>query len=96
MKVVWTDNAIAHIQAIHDYIAQSSTAYAKRIVDQLTIRSVQIATFPLSGRTVPEWEFEQIREVIEGRYRIIYYIKPNQIDVLAVIHDARNVFDTNI
>ena len=96
MKVVWTDTAIAHLQAIHDYIAPSSVAYAKKIVDNLTVRSIQIATFPLSGRTVPEWELEQIREVIEGHYRIIYYIKPYQIDVLAVIHNARNVFDTNI
>lgn len=30
-----------------------------------------------------------IREVIEGPYRIIYYIKLDQIDVLAVIHGAQ-------
>jgi plasmid stabilization system protein ParE len=38
---------------------------------------------------VPEFEDKLIREVIEGPYRIIYYIKPEQIDVLAVIHGAR-------
>jgi plasmid stabilization system protein ParE len=38
---------------------------------------------------VPEAEAEQIREVVEGPYRIIYYIKPDQIDVLAVIHGAQ-------
>ena len=34
---------------------------------------------------------EQIREVIESPYRIIYYIKPDRIDVLAVIHSARSL-----
>jgi plasmid stabilization system protein ParE len=34
---------------------------------------------------------DQIREVIEGPYRIIYHIKPDQIDVLAIIHGAMNV-----
>ena len=29
--------------------------------------------------------------MIEGPYRIIYHIKSDQIDVLAVIHGARNV-----
>jgi toxin ParE1/3/4 len=29
--------------------------------------------------------------LIEGPYRIIYHIKPDQIDVIAVIHGARNV-----
>ncbi len=44
-----------------------------------------------SGRIVPEFETEQIREVIEGSYRIIYYIKPEQIDVLAVIHGSLEI-----
>ncbi len=28
------------------------------------------------------------QQIVEGLYRIIYYIKPDQIDVLAVIHGA--------
>jgi len=61
------------------------------VVDRLTRRSQQIAEFPLSGRVVPEFELPQIREVLEGPYRIIYYIKPDQIDVLAVIHGAQQI-----
>ena len=91
MKVFWTDTAQAHLAAIHDYIAQDSPEYAKLTVDRLTRRSQQIAGFPLSGRRVPEYEMDQIREVLEGSYRIIYYIRPDQIDVLAVIHAAMNV-----
>ncbi len=44
---------------------------------------------PISGRKVPEYEAEDIRELIEKPYRIIYRIKSDQIDVLAVIHGAR-------
>jgi plasmid stabilization system protein ParE len=59
------------------------------MVDRLTQRSEQIAGFPLSGRIVPEYEAEDIREIIEKPYRIIYRIKSDQIDVLAVIHSAQ-------
>jgi len=59
------------------------------MVDRLTQRSEQIATFPWSGRKVLEYEAENIREVIEESYRIIYRIKPNQLDVLAVIHSSQ-------
>jgi len=38
---------------------------------------------------VPEYELDDIREVIEGRYRIIYLIESTQVQVLAVIHGAR-------
>lgn len=89
MKVAWTDTALAQLSAIHAYIANDSPTYAQRTVDRLTRRSAQIAQFPLSGRIVPEAALPQIREIIEGSYRIIYYIKPDQIDILAVIHGAQ-------
>ncbi|MEJ2648628.1 MAG: type II toxin-antitoxin system RelE/ParE family toxin [Sedimentisphaerales bacterium] len=73
MKVHWTDTALRHLDAIYHFIAQDSPPYAKRMVDRLTRRSQQISEFPFSGRSVPEYEMEQIREVIEGPYRIIYY-----------------------
>jgi toxin ParE1/3/4 len=94
MKVHWTDTAESHLDAIHNYIAQNSPEYAKLIVDRLTRRSQQIGKFPFSGRRVPEYDIDQIREVIEGSYRIIYYIKSDQIDVLAVIHGAMNILST--
>ena len=93
MKVHWTDTAEAQLDAIYAYIAQNSKTYALRTVDRITKRSMQIAAFPLSGRKVPEYDFDQIREVFSGPYRIIYYIKPDQIDVLAVIHGAMNVLE---
>ena len=91
MKVFWTETAVNHLSSIYNYISQNSPQYAQRLVERLTRRSEQIANFPLSGRLVPEFETEHIREVIEGSYRIIYYIKPEQIDVIAVLHAARNI-----
>jgi addiction module RelE/StbE family toxin len=91
MRVHWTDTAEGHLDALYAYISQDSPEYAKRMVDRLTRRSQQITDFPFSGRRVPEYDIDQIREIIEGSYRIIYHIKPDQIDVLAVIHGAMDV-----
>ena len=91
MKVLWTDSAVGQPQAIHDYLAQTSPDYAVRIIDRLTKRSIQIGAFPNSGRMVPEYERNEIREVIEGSYRIIYLVAPAQVQVLAVIHGARDL-----
>lgn len=89
MRVHWTNNALKHLLDIYEYISQNSPFYAQRIVDRLTKRSEQIASFPMSGRNVPEYLAEDVRELIEKPYRIIYRIKPDQIDVLAVVHGAR-------
>ena len=89
MNVYWTENAIEHLANIYEYIALNSPTYAKGMVDRITRRSSQIAHSPLSGRMVPEYQAPDIRELIEKPYRIIYRIKQDQIDVLAVIHGAR-------
>lgn len=89
MNVEWTDAAVQHLLGIYEYIAQDSPVYALRVVDRLTRQSELIGRFPRSGRMVPEYGAQDIREVISKPYRIIYRVKPNQIDVLAVIHGAR-------
>jgi len=94
MRVQWTDTARAHLDAIHAYIAQDSAEYATRTIDRLTRRSQQIADFPLSGRRVPEYDMDQVREVIEDPYRIIFHIKPEQIDILAIIHGSMNILSS--
>jgi addiction module RelE/StbE family toxin len=89
MRVHWTNNAVDHLVNIYEYIALNSPTYAQRMVDNITRRSEQIGDQPYSGRKVPEYQTEDIRELIENPYRIIYRVKQDQIDVLAVIHGAR-------
>lgn len=91
MRVLWTKSAAAQLDAIHHYVAQTSPEYARRVVDNLTRRSIQIASFPFSGRMVPEFELNEVRELIEGSYRLIYFINEDKdaIEVLALVHSAR-------
>ena len=91
MKVLWTESALSQLQAIHDYIAETSPEFALRMIDRLTRRSIQIAEFPFSGRIVPEYELNEVRELLEWPYRIIYLIDPVQsrVEVLAVVHGSR-------
>ena len=89
MRVHWTQNAVEHLVNIYEHIALNSPTYANWMVDKITRRSEQITDQPLSGRKVPEYQTDDIRELIEKPYRIIYRIKADQIDVLAVIHGAR-------
>jgi toxin ParE1/3/4 len=64
-------DTIEHLANIYEYIALNSAMYARGMVDKITRRSEQIADQPLSGRKVPEYDAEDIRELIEKPYRII-------------------------
>jgi toxin ParE1/3/4 len=91
MKLFWTTVARAHLRGIYNYIALHSEKYAQRTVDGITRKATQIKSFPMSGRRVPEYNTEQIREVIHLPYRIIYYIRPDNIEILAVIHSSQSI-----
>jgi len=85
----WTDAALNQLEAIRDYLWQTSPDYARRIVERLVNRTEQVAAFPRSGRMVPEYEIDDVRQVIESSYRLIYLIKEDQVEILAVIHTSR-------
>ncbi|MDN3725167.1 type II toxin-antitoxin system RelE/ParE family toxin [Aequorivita sp. SDUM287046] len=45
-----------------------------------------------SGKMVPEFNIEEIRELVEGNYRIIYRIvSKKRIDILTVHHSSRDL-----
>jgi addiction module RelE/StbE family toxin len=92
VKLIWTDQAITDLSDIGDYIAENSEKYAKLTVKKLFERPDILKTYPQAGRIVPEKNEENLRELIEGNYRIIYEIvSADQIDILTVYHSARDL-----
>ncbi len=53
------------------------------------------AVFPHSGRIVPELKDEKIREKVLSNYRVIYRINNDAVEVVRIIHNARNFKDIN-
>jgi addiction module RelE/StbE family toxin len=91
MKVIWTPRAQRRLQDIQERIAEDQPLNAIRFVERLLSRGEQIGDQPRSGRVVPEYQRETIREVFEGDYRIIYRIRSQQVDVLSVRHGAQRL-----
>jgi toxin ParE1/3/4 len=85
VTVSWTELALDDLKSIHEYISKDSVVYAKRMVDKIISRVDQIEKFPKSGRVVPEFENENIRELIEGNYRIVYKTTQNTHQFYAFI-----------
>jgi len=72
-------------------IAKQSTIDALRMVDKISQRTKELKLFPLLGAEVPEYGKEEIRELLAVPYRIIYRVRSDRIDVIAVIHSARQL-----
>lgn len=91
MKVRWTEAALDDLRGIEAYISRHSTRYAHGMIERIFDRAWQLEAHPLLGQIVPEYGDESLREVIEGSFRIVYRVLANQVDVVAVVHAARQV-----
>jgi addiction module RelE/StbE family toxin len=91
VKIIWTEFAIEDLKLIHDYISKDSRVYADKFIEKLISRVDQLESNPYSGRIVPEFNIEMIRELIEGNYRIIYKINSDFIGIVRVHHSARQL-----
>jgi len=90
-EVIWTEPALDSLKAIVDYIAEDSLVYAERFAHNVVVAPRILAEYPQSGRVVPEYKDEAIRELIYGAYRIIYQIRGSNCYVVAVIHASRSL-----
>jgi toxin ParE1/3/4 len=84
MKLFWTETARQDLQAIRRYISADSPAAAKRWVSRLRERARKALHSPLAGRIVPEFFRDDIRELIEGNYRIVYQIFEDRLVILTI------------
>lgn len=90
-QINWTKKSLKDLRAINDYISLDSTFYAARFVSKLIKRVDQLIDFPESGRIVPEKNVPEIRELIEGNYRIFYRLRNENITVLRIHNAARKI-----
>jgi toxin ParE1/3/4 len=85
-SVVWSPRAIVDVDSIAEYIARDSPAYASVVVSKILAATRSLENFPDSGRIVPEFDDETIREKLVYSYRIIYRIDSSTVTITTVIH----------
>jgi toxin ParE1/3/4 len=95
-RVVWSERALAHLDAIAGYIAQDSPRLAQLFVRRVFDATDQLTAFPRSGRRVPEFSRDDLREIFLDRYRIIYRVTEDDVEIAAVRHGARLLRQTDL
>lgn len=91
-EIRWSLTAAADLQDIEDFVARDSPVYAVRLVDGIVQAVERLEPFPLSGRVVPEFEREDLREVLFSSYRIVYLVEEETVvTILRVVHGARDM-----
>ena len=89
MKVVWSEQALSRLIEIQDFITQANPHAAEALVHKIVERGDGLSRFPEMGRMVPELPGSDMRELIEGRYRIVYRARGKRIEIITVFEGHR-------
>jgi toxin ParE1/3/4 len=84
--VEWSPKARMRLREIHAYVAKDSPFNAARLVDRLMRRGEALAAEPRIDRRVPEYLEQNLREVLERPYRLIFRVRPGRVDILTVLN----------
>lgn len=84
MTVQWTPEARERLRAIAEFVARDDPGAAARLLERLVKRGESLSRFPRRGRRVPERPEGDLRELIDGNYRLVYRVKDAAVEVLTV------------
>lgn len=86
MQIVWTDQALADLAEIEQYIEQDKPAAAQRVAAHLWTSVEHLAEFPQLGRPGRR---PGTRNLIIPPYVISYRVRAQRLEILSVWHGRR-------
>ena len=92
VQIKWLKSAKQDLKEIYDYIALDSKRDAQLQVERIQQKTELLKNQTELGKVVDEIQNPNVRELVEGHYRIIYkIISPEEIHILMVHHGTRNL-----
>jgi len=89
-RVAWTPGASLELVDILGSLSQTSATFAQAFLEELDAGVARLATFPRSGRMVPEFYDDAFRDVIVAPYRILYRIRQDDVEIIGLVHGRRD------
>src|SRR5438105_15588202 len=90
-EVRWTPQALDDLEAICLFIGRDAPSVAAVFAQRTFDATDRLATFPESGRIVPEMNDPIFREIILGSYRLIYRMRSGDVQILTLHHGAKKL-----
>lgn len=90
-EIIWTEPALQELDAIADYIALDNPVAASHLVKEVFDKVERLESFPKSGRIPPELPHSVYRELVVPPCRIFYREDEQQVFVLYVMREERQL-----
>ena len=88
-EIVWSDPALADLEAIGDWIALQDPVAAASLVQRVLDHVAQLADHPESGSRVRELKRSRYRQLVEPPCRVFYRFDGRTVFILHVMRSER-------
>ncbi|WP_166766691.1 type II toxin-antitoxin system RelE/ParE family toxin [Xanthomonas euroxanthea] len=88
-EIVWSEPAVADLDAIADYIALEDAAAAAALVRRVVAHVEQLAEHPESGSRPQEFKRSRYRQIVEPPCRVFYRVDGQRVVVVHVMRSER-------
>jgi plasmid stabilization system protein ParE len=89
--VEWAGRAKSDLRLAVEYIRKVSPESAKAFLSQVFQAARSLSTFSERGRVVPDLGDPAVRQVLVGRYRVLYEVHPEAVWIMRVLHTSQDV-----
>jgi toxin ParE1/3/4 len=87
VRLIWSPLAVDRVSEIAQRIGEDRPLAAEAWVAEVFAATERLKLFPQRGRILPELpDRAELREIVLGRYRIIYRIEDKRVSILTVRH----------
>jgi len=93
-QVVWTEPAVADLDAIADFIALDNPSAARALVQRVLDHVEQLGASPLSGPKVQA--ARGYRQLVEPPCRIFYRVDGDRVFILHLMRSERRLRRSNL
>lgn len=96
VQIKWLVSSKSDLKEIYEFIANDSKRYAKLQIQRIISHTQIIKSNLEIGKMLIELNRYEIREIVEGNYRIIYkIIDENEVHILYVHHSSKDLLLRN-
>lgn len=86
MNLKWSNEAVADVARLHDFLAKVNPTAAARAVQTLTLAPRRLLDRPQSGRQLDQYLPREVRRIIVGNYEMRYEVADHTLYILRVWH----------
>ena len=90
-RIAWTASARRDLDEAAAFVALDSPAAGRRLVTNALAAAESLSTLTERGSIICEIDAVLVRQLLVGRYRLLYTVTEQEATILGFVHGARDL-----